>query len=150
MARYRRDIFRLAEAALVGLFFVQSIRFLYGTLYAHIASANLVALTSDQASIAPLPGVVNPVDVRTELIVVGIALFLPLLSVFFSRLRFGPALIALVVAAGRVFVTPHGTNPVGVYGGIIAAGGAAFFFFTSRACRPPSNTCPLLSACCGA
>src|SRR5258708_24424256 len=99
MARYRREIFRVAEAAVVGLFFVQSIRFLYGTLYAHIASANLVAFTSDPARIAPLPGVVNPVDVRTELIVAGIALFLPLLSVFFSRLWFGPALIPLVVSA---------------------------------------------------
>src|SRR5437868_2495778 len=101
----RRDIFRLLEAALVGLFFVQSVRFLYGTLYSHVGSANLVSLTANPSDLLGLPGVVDPAVVQNELIITGIAMLMPLLAVLFSRLWFGPAIVAVVVAAGRVFLT---------------------------------------------
>src|SRR3954469_12874335 len=99
MARYRRDLFRLLEAALVGLFFVQSIRFLYGTLYSHVGSANLVSLTANPDAIAGLPGVIDSTIVQNELVITAIALLLPLLSILFGRLWFGPAVVAMVAAA---------------------------------------------------
>src|SRR5437016_6057288 len=105
MVQYRRDIFRLIEAACVGTFFVQAVRFLYMTLYAHVSSASLVNLTQNQASIVGVPGVVMPLDVQTELVIVGIAIFVPLLSIIFSRLWFGPTIAAIAVAVGRVFMT---------------------------------------------
>src|SRR5262249_38443960 len=110
MARYRRHLFRLAEAALVGLFFVQAVSCLYSTLYAHTASANLVVLTAKASDMRGLPGVVDPMAVQTELIVAGIALFAPLLSIIFGRLWFGSAVIAIIAAVGRVFITANGTT----------------------------------------
>src|SRR5262245_50118676 len=136
MARYRRDLFRLAEAALVGLFFVQAVRFLYSTLYAHVASANLVVLTAKAADMQGLPGVVDPMAVQTELIVAGIALFVPLLSLIFGRLWFGPAVIAIVAAVGRVFITANGTTPLGVYGAIVVAGTGALYLAVIAIRRP--------------
>jgi endonuclease/exonuclease/phosphatase family metal-dependent hydrolase len=136
MARYRRDLFRLAEAALVGLFFVQAVRFAYATLYAHVASASLVNLTADPSTLTGVPGVVDPQLVQTELIVAGVILLLPLLAVIFQRLWFGPALIAIVVAAGRVFITANGTTTFGVIGGLIAAGAAGLYIATIAVRRP--------------
>ncbi len=136
MARYRRDIFCLAEAALVGLFFVQLIRFLYGALYAHVGSASLVSRTLNLDSIAGMPGVVDPANVQTELIVVGIALFAPLLSVIFGRVWFGPAVAASLVAAGRVFMTANGASYLGVIGALVAAGAAGVYIATIAIRRP--------------
>ncbi|MEP7289842.1 MAG: hypothetical protein ABI947_29175 [Chloroflexota bacterium] len=136
MIRYRRDIFRLQEAALVGLFFVQAIRFCYGTLYAHIASAALVSVTADPSSLAGIPGVVDPTQVQIELICAGVALFAPLLTILFGRLWFGPALVAIVVAVGRVFITANGTTSIGVIGGIVAAGAGALYIATIAVRRP--------------
>jgi len=110
MVQYRRDIFRLAEAALVGLFFVQAIRFLYGTLYAHVGSAGQVNQTLNLTSLVGLPGVIDPATVKIELVVTAAALFIPLLTIIFGRLWFGPAIAAILCAAGRVFMTANGTT----------------------------------------
>ena len=80
MARYRRDFFSLAEAALVGLFFVQALRFVYGTLYAHVSSARLLAVTANPGSVIALPGVVSLTDVQAELIIAAVAIFGPALQ----------------------------------------------------------------------
>jgi len=130
MARYRRDIFRLLEAAFVGLFFVQTVRFLYGTLYAHLGSANLVNVTADPNSLVGMPGVVNPADLQIELVVTGIALLAPILSVIFGRVWFGPAVAAIIVAAGRVFITANGGTFLGVVGAAVALGGALLYLTT--------------------
>ncbi len=127
MARYRRDLFRLIEAALVGLFFVQAVRFLYGTLYAHVGSATLVKVTTDLDAISGMPGVVRPNDIQTELLLAAIALFLPLLTPLFSRFLIGPAILAIVIAAGRVFMTANGGTTLGVIGAVITAGAAVLY-----------------------
>lgn len=77
MKTYQRDFFGLLEAALVALFFVQGVRFLYSTLYAHFNSANLVALTVDSAALANQSGAVSPEALQNELIALGAALLLP-------------------------------------------------------------------------
>ncbi len=136
MARYRRDIFCLAEAALVGLFLVQIVRFLYGALYAHVGSANLVSLTTSPDSLVGVPGVVDPANVQTELAITAIALFAPILGVLFGRLWFGPAIAAIVVAAGRVFMTANGVSFLGVVGAAVAAGAAGLYIATIAIRRP--------------
>jgi endonuclease/exonuclease/phosphatase family metal-dependent hydrolase len=136
MDRYRRDIFCLSEAALVGLIFVQTVRFLYGILYAHGSSATLFNLTSDPSQIAGMPGVVDPLNVQIELIVAAGALFAPLLSIIFGRLWFGPAIAAIIAAAGRVFMTANGSTMLGVIGAAVAAG-AAGLYITIIAIRRP-------------
>src|SRR5260221_10405002 len=125
--RIARDYYVLAETALVGLFFVQAMRFVYATLYAHVSSASLVNLTANPATLIGLPGVVTLTQVQTELIAAGIALLAPLLAVIFGRFWFGPAVFATVVAAGRVFMTANGTTMFGVLGGIVAVGGAILY-----------------------
>ena len=136
MAQYRRDSFRLIEAALVGLFFIQAIRFLYGTLYAHLSSASLVSLTLDRAAIAALPGVVDPADVEIELLIAGAALLTPLLSIIFGRLWFGATAAAVMAAAGRVFLTANGGTLLGVAGAVVTAGAAALYFTVIAVRRP--------------
>ena len=42
MSQIRQDFLRTLEAGIVGLFFVQAVRFLYATLYARASSADLV------------------------------------------------------------------------------------------------------------
>ena len=138
MVRYRRDFFSLAEAALVGLFFVQAIRFVYGTLYAHASSARILTVTANQAAVASLPGVVSLTDVQTELLIAIVALFVPLLAFIFGRLWFGPALVAIVVAAGRVFITTNGTTIFGGIGGIVTAS-AGLLYIASIAIRRPNR-----------
>jgi endonuclease/exonuclease/phosphatase family metal-dependent hydrolase len=137
MVQLRRDLFRLIEAALIGLFFVQAVRFLYGTLYAHLSSASLVLLTTNAAALVNEPGVVDVLDVQNELIITGVMLALPLLSVIFGRLWFGPALVAIVAAVGRVFMTANGGTPLGVAGAAITAG-TALLYLACIAVRRPS------------
>lgn len=127
MAQNRRDFIRLIEAALVGVFFVQAIRFLYSTLYAHLSSATLVTLTVDKASLAGQLGVVNVLDVQTELVVLGLALVAPLLSIVWGRLWFGVTLAAIGAAVGRVFMTAYAGTPLAVMGGAITAGAAGLY-----------------------
>jgi endonuclease/exonuclease/phosphatase family metal-dependent hydrolase len=142
MAQYRRDLFRLLEAAFVGIFFVQAARFLFGTLYAHFNSADLVTRTADPAALS-LPGVVLPATLQNELIVTGALLLLPLLSLIFNRLWLGPAIAAVVVAAGRVFMTANGGTPFGVYGAAAAVGGG-LLYLAIIAVRRPSMFAPVL------
>ncbi|HLY25835.1 MAG TPA: endonuclease/exonuclease/phosphatase family protein [Aggregatilineales bacterium] len=139
MSRNRRDTvvtaFFLIEAALVGIFFISAFRFVYAALYAHVSSASIVNVTSDITAITA-PGVVLPPDAQTELIVAAIGLFVPLLSFIFARLWFGPALIAIVVAAGRVFLTTYGSSTVGVIAGIVTVSGGLLYLATIAIRRP--------------
>src|SRR5215813_5692451 len=114
--QYQRHLFRLAEAALVGLFFVQAMRFLFGTIYARVGSASFVSLTQNPASLLKQPGVVNPADVQVELTVAGIALLFPLFSILLSRLPIGPSIAAILVAVGRVFMTAYSGSSLSVIG----------------------------------
>ncbi|MBX3086462.1 MAG: hypothetical protein KF716_32805 [Anaerolineae bacterium] len=127
MAQYRRDLFRIIEAALIGLFFVQAVRFLFGTLYAHLSSASLISLTSNPAALIGEPGIVDLLEVQNEVLITGLMLLLPLLSVIFGRLWFGPALVAIVAAVGRVFMTANGGTTLGVMGAALTAGAAILY-----------------------
>src|SRR5258706_5792277 len=127
MSQQRSDYLRLAEAALVGLFFVQAMRFLYGIFYAHVGSADFVSRTLNPASLFNEPGVVNPADVQTEMIIAAIALLFPLLSFVLLRLPIGPTIAAILVALGRVFITAYAGSSLGVIGGIITAGAAVLY-----------------------
>lgn len=108
----------------MGLFFVQAVRFLYGTLYAHIGSVDQLSRTVNTGSVGATPGFVNVGDVQIELILAGIAILLPLSVLLFGR--FG-TLVAAVSAAGRVYMTFGGHTMLGVIGAVAAAGGGALY-----------------------
>jgi len=130
----RRDFLRLAEATLTGVFFLQAVRFLYATLYAHLGSANLVALTLQPPT--GQPGVVLPGQAQTELLITAAALILPLLSLIIGRAWFGPSLAAIAVAVGRVFMTANGGTLFGVAGAAVVVGGGLLYLALTVVSRP--------------
>lgn len=136
MPRYRRDLFRVLEAALVALFFIQAARFLYATLYAHIGGANATALTADPQALVNQPGVISSLDLTIELAIVGICLLLPIFAPLFGRFLIGSAVAAAVVAAGRVFMTANAGTMFGVAGAAIALGAAALHMVITIGRRP--------------
>lgn len=97
----RRDFLRSIEAGVIGLFLIQSMRFLYGTLYAHISSADLVRRLADPSPLFDLPGYVDPSTVEKELFAVGIALLTPLLGLFLARTQWSIPLAVAVCVVGR-------------------------------------------------
>jgi len=133
--RYVQALFRHLEAGLVGLFFVQAVRFLYSTLYAHLGSLDQWTKTIDRTTLSGTLGVVTPGDVRIELIVCGTAAFLPLAAIVVGRWRIA-TLSAVAVAVGRVYMTANGPSLIGVAGAAIAAGGAGLFLAILSNRRP--------------
>lgn len=99
--RLRRDLLRSAEASIIGLFLIQSIRFLYGTLYAHVSSADLVRRVADGTALANQPGYVSLSTVERELIAVGFALLAPLLALFLARTQWSLPLAVALCVVGR-------------------------------------------------
>lgn len=97
----RRDFLRSVEAGVIGLFLIQAIRFLYGTLYAHVSSADLVGRVADTSGLRDLPGYITPSDVQREITAVGIALLSPLLALILARTRWSIPLAVAVCVVGR-------------------------------------------------
>ncbi|MBN2471671.1 MAG: endonuclease/exonuclease/phosphatase family protein [Anaerolineae bacterium] len=111
------------EAALVGWFFVQAVRFLLGTLYAHVSSADIVLRLGVPAEPT---GYVLPSVAQAEVAAVGVAMLVPLLAFLLARRPAAFALSAAVVAVGRVFMTL--SDPfMGVLGGALVIGGASLY-----------------------
>ncbi len=98
--KIRRDLLRSLEALIMGVFFVQSVRYLYAALFADVSSADLVRRVADRDAIADLPGVVDPATVQGEIILVGAIFLTPLLAhvLVFTRWSL-PLTVALAVVA---------------------------------------------------
>lgn len=99
--RLRRDFLRSIEAAVMGLFLIQAIRYLYGTIYAHISSADLVRRVANPETLAALPGYIEPASVEREALAIGIALLSPLLAIFLARTLWSIPLAVAVGVVGR-------------------------------------------------
>jgi endonuclease/exonuclease/phosphatase family metal-dependent hydrolase len=90
------------ETALVGVFFVQGLRYLIGALYAGFGSASLVAVLDSSLIPAGTPGAILPSVFSNQVSFVVYMLVLPLLALFMRRWRFPMVIAAIVVAVGRV------------------------------------------------
>ncbi|HRE47407.1 MAG TPA: hypothetical protein PLD47_06745, partial [Aggregatilineales bacterium] len=132
----RRDLLCLLESVFVGLFFVQAVRFLYGTLYAQVSSASLVNVTANREALQGQLGVVSAANVELSLAILGVALVAPLLSIVLGRLWFGVTLAAGVVAAGRVFLTANGGTTAGILGASLVVGGGMLYLTIIAGRRP--------------
>jgi endonuclease/exonuclease/phosphatase family metal-dependent hydrolase len=128
-------VFRHVEAGLVALFFIQAIRFLYSTLYAHLGSLDQWTKTLDRTSLSGVPGIITPGDVRIELLAVGLFALLPILALLISRWRFA-TLVAVLAAVGRVYLTESGPSVIGVIGAALAAGSAGLYLAVLTRRRP--------------
>jgi len=92
------------EAALIGLFLIQSLRFLVGAIYSRVASASLYPAL-DLSQIDPaLPGLVESATITNELLVLAVMLLLPLLTILFGRFTGFLFVTAAVTALARFFM----------------------------------------------
>lgn len=95
--------FALLEAGLIGLFFVQALRFLVGTLYANTAGASTVlalqAIGAEIPANAPVPAIV-----QGDFVFLVYALVLPLISVLIGRWQPLIFVAAVICAAGRALM----------------------------------------------
>ncbi|MEZ4666642.1 MAG: endonuclease/exonuclease/phosphatase family protein [Anaerolineae bacterium] len=103
--RLRLTHFFVLEAALVGLFFISSTRFLVGMVYSRAGGASVV-LSLDPASIpANMPGVVDSTTFTNEISFLVYMLALPLITLILGRFRWLTMIAGLLVAAGRWLMT---------------------------------------------
>jgi endonuclease/exonuclease/phosphatase family metal-dependent hydrolase len=120
LVKFNGAFLYILEAALIGLFFIQALRYLIGTLYAHVASAALYPAI-DPA----IPGVVEPSTVNGEIIVLFALLTLPLLALVLGRFHRLMVVAALMVAVGRYLmldgetISPVSTGAITVGGGLL-------------------------------
>lgn len=115
----------VAEVGAVSWFFLQALRYLLGALYAHVSSADIVLRLGDPGE--SVPGVVLPVVVQAEVVIVLVALVVPLLAFVIARRPVVFALTATLVAVGRVFMT-FDAPVIGVMGAALTVAGAALYF----------------------
>lgn len=116
----------ILEAGLIGLFFLQALRFLIGALYSRIASAGLVGLYPPDSYDNSIPGIVDLSIVSTEVMLLGLVIGLPVLTVILGRLRFAPLIGAILVIVGRALITFE-TGITATIAAEIAVGGALFY-----------------------
>lgn len=112
----------ILEAGLVGLFFVQAVRFLIGMLYSRVAGAS--AVSALQAAQVPFEGTfVDPALVTTEVTFLLYLLALPLLTLILGRFRVITVVAALLVAVGRLLMMQLGIlTPTGAAALVLGAG----------------------------
>lgn len=103
MRDFRKHL-RTVEAILVGLFFVQALRFLIGMIYSRTASASLVSVIDPSILDTSLKGVVEPAVVSSEITLLGFLIGLPVLAILFGRMRWMFVVTALLVAIGRALM----------------------------------------------
>jgi endonuclease/exonuclease/phosphatase family metal-dependent hydrolase len=94
------------EAALVTLFWIQSLRFLVGNLYSRVASAAYASLFQPEAisQLADLPGFVTGGTVQREVALTAYMLALPLVLLVFGRLRVLTIVAVLLTGIGRTLM----------------------------------------------
>jgi endonuclease/exonuclease/phosphatase (EEP) superfamily protein YafD len=104
----------IIEAGLIGLFFVQALRFLIGMLYSHVAS---IASLSEAA--------ITPDELTGEITLLVYMLALPLLTLVLGRVRPVLVIAAGLVAVGRALmnadldITPTTASMLAVGGGLV-------------------------------
>lgn len=116
----------LIEAALVGTFFAQALRFLIAMLYTRIASASLY-LALDPASIpSDISGVVEPSVVSNEIFFLVYMVALPLLTVILGRFRWLMIGAVILTALGRLLMNAD-TTVTSTTAATLALGGGLLY-----------------------
>lgn len=117
------------EAALVGLFFIQALRYLIGALYARLASASLYPALDLSVVDPALPGLVEPATASNELVVLAAMLLLPLITIVFGRVLVLMAVASVFTAAARFLMI--GTEET-IYTAMVIGGGLVYLSFMIR------------------
>lgn len=122
-----RKHLRTIEAILIGLFFVQGMRFLIGMVYSRTASASLVSVVDKSILDISLPGIVDPALVSSEITILGFLLGLPVLTIILGRSRWMFVVGAVLVGLGRAFMImemPPITHTASA--GLVVGGGLSY------------------------
>jgi len=129
----RTQIVAVIEAGLVGLFFIQSIRFLISMVYSRIAGASAVtALNLSGISIdstAPIP---DPVLVSSEVTFLIYMLALPLLTLILGRIRPLIVVAVILVAVGRILMTATAVLTPLAAAALVVGGGLVYILLIAR------------------
>lgn len=119
----------VVEATLIGLFFIQALRYLIGALYGRVASASIYPAI-DQSLLDPenpIPGLLSPQVVSNEITLLAYLLALPLLSVVIGRAQ-ALGLVAVVVAAvGRALMSLPDAPVSAPVGAALVIGGGLLY-----------------------
>lgn len=108
MAGFNR-LRNVLEAGLVGLFLVQALRAVVSLVYSRVAGASIYPALDLTLLDPATPGLVTPLEVQTELIVLAAGLAVPLLSIFVGGWRGFLFLTGLALAGARfVMAVPDG------------------------------------------
>ncbi|MEQ8674375.1 MAG: endonuclease/exonuclease/phosphatase family protein [Aggregatilineales bacterium] len=115
------------EAALIGTFFVQALRFLIGTLYARIGSASLYPALDPSLIDPNLVGLVTPGTVSGEISFLVYMAALPLITALIGRVRWLVFLSAIIAAGGRYLMMGEISGISPTIGAAITVGGGMFY-----------------------
>jgi endonuclease/exonuclease/phosphatase family metal-dependent hydrolase len=120
------------ETALVGVFFVEALRYLIGALYAGFGSASLVAVLDSSLIPAGTPGAILPSVFSNQVSLLAYMLVLPLLALFLRRWRFPMVIAAILTAAGRVAMLEAGLAAPLVGAALTVGGGLLYIALLIR------------------
>lgn len=122
-----RALLKQVEAGLIGLFFIQALRFLIGSLYSQFQSISLAAAYPPESLPADTLGLISPDSFVIELSLLGLFVALPILMVLFGRLRYSFIVAVALAAIGRVFVNLPNDAITSVIGAEMAVSGGLLY-----------------------
>lgn len=128
----RPDQLHIVEASLIGVFFIQALRFLVGTLYARIASASQYPALDPALIDESLPGLVDPSTMSNEVFFLVYALALPLVAIIAGRYRVLILVAAILAAGGRVLMNLDTTISPTIAAGLAVGGGLFYLVLIAR------------------
>ncbi len=120
------------EATLIGLFFIQALRYAAGIFYARIASASLQPALNPTLIDPNMPGLIMPSTISNELQFLVLMMFLPLLGVLAGRLQFLTIIAVLIAASGRYYLSAESDVSTAIWSAVILGGGLLYIVMLIR------------------
>lgn len=120
------------EAGLLGLFFVQSLRFLIAIVYSQVAGASVVSVLSATGALLPDPLPVDPAIVNADMATLGILVALPIIATFFMPLTILPLIAAIGIVTGRLFMAGDGLATPTVAAALATCAGLVYILALAR------------------
>jgi endonuclease/exonuclease/phosphatase family metal-dependent hydrolase len=118
----------IIEAGLVGLFFIQALRAAVGLLYSRLASASIYPAIDLSLVDPAIEGLVSPVVVRGELVLLAWMVALPVITIAIGRWRGTLFLAGLAVAASRLVMSLDSAQVSMAAGAILTIGSSLIYF----------------------
>lgn len=125
--RRLRPVLLILELSLIGMFFIQSLRFLIGSLYGQIAGASILTVLDPALIPDGTPGVIDPATLQGQIVLLGVMIGLPLLGLLLGRARWLLVGAALLAVLGRALMSVEGAPVPPLVGAALTAGGGLLY-----------------------